>query len=150
MPFTNVGSGVASCFENLRQRDFPLQQMRILTGVVNPTVNARANMMSTGQQDCSRRRTNGATGVEIGKANSPRRQTIDRWSFHWAVITTDVLIAQIVRQQHDDIRLRTTTLGKGGNQSDGEQKREREVKELLFHDAILSSVSRNRRPAAIQ
>ncbi|MFT7642989.1 MAG: hypothetical protein ACI9G1_004752, partial [Pirellulaceae bacterium] len=38
----------------------------------------------------------------------------------------------------------------GGNQSDGEQKREREVKELLFHDAILSSVSRKRRPAAIQ
>lgn len=55
MPFAQVDCLVALASEHFWQRHFTFQQVRIVFGVVDPTVDARAQVLSSGQQCRARR-----------------------------------------------------------------------------------------------
>ncbi len=64
MPFAQVHGFVAMALEHFCQRHFTFQQVRILFGVVDPTVDARAQVLSSGQQCRAGRRADRGAGIE--------------------------------------------------------------------------------------
>ncbi len=120
VPFADVGGGVAGFFEDFRQSDLALQEMRVLGGVVDPTVDSGANMLTSRHQNGSGRRADRTAGVEIGEARPFRRQSVNGRGLHRSTVTSDVLPAEIVREQDDDIGLRGKDGGLGPEDRQGE------------------------------
>ena len=113
MPFTYVGGGVAGVFENLGDGDLSLPQVRLLRLIVDPVIDTRSDMLATGHQSGSRRRTNGAAGVKGLKASSTGRERVDGGRLDGTAVGADIAGAQIVGQENNDIR----SLGILGKQS---------------------------------
>ena len=84
-------------------------------GVENQhTIYAGTDVMSSGQQGRARRRADGGPGIEIVETHAVRGETVERRCLHRAVIAADVLVAQIIGKQHDNVR---SLPGSGGSAS---------------------------------
>ena len=51
VPFANVGRCVSGLLQHFCQCHFAQQEMRMLAGIMNPTVDARTYVMTTGHQN---------------------------------------------------------------------------------------------------
>ena len=103
VPLAEVRRAVAGLLQYLRDRDFALEQMRVVQVVLQHAVNARSQVLPSGHQGCSRRRTDCRTGMKVGEPHTVGGQTIEGRRLHRPAVTADVLPAQVIGQQHDDV-----------------------------------------------
>lgn len=103
MPFPDMSRAVARLFEDLGKGDLPLEKMRILALVVNPTVDACPDVMAPRQQRSARRRTDGATGVKVREPGSLFRQGIQIRCFYRTTVAPEIGPPQVIGEQHDYI-----------------------------------------------
>jgi len=66
--------------------------------IMNPTVDARAQMLSSRQGCSARRRANRGAGIEVREPHALGGQAVERRCVDRAAVGTDVLEAQIVGQ----------------------------------------------------
>ena len=96
VPFPHMGGCVTLLLEHLGQRDLPLQKVRLLVRVADPTVNARADVMATGQQRGARRRAHRATRIEIRESCALGGEAVQCRSLHRTAVAADVLPAEVI------------------------------------------------------
>jgi len=91
--------------EHFRQRDLALEQVRFLDGFENHiAVHTGACVMASCQQHRAGRSADGGPSVEIGETHALRSETVECGRLDRAAVAADVLPAQVIGQEHNDIR----------------------------------------------
>ena len=104
MPLADVGGGVALVLQDFRKSRFPLQQMGSLAGIMDPTVNPRADIVTPGEHGRAGWRAYRRACIEYGEAGSVGSKAVDVRGFNRAVIAADVAETEVVGEKHDDVR----------------------------------------------
>ena len=90
--------------------------------IVNPAEDPGAQMLPSGERGGARWRADGSSRIEICKPDATGGESIERWSFYRPAVAADVFPAQVIGQQHDNIRP-LGRLRRGGEQEPGEQEK---------------------------
>ena len=103
MPFAEVGCRIPVLLQHLGQRYFAIEQVHWLITKHQHIVDARAEVMASGQQCGARRRADRSPGIKIGEAHATGSETVQSRRLHRAAIAPDVFVAQIIDIQHDNV-----------------------------------------------
>ena len=95
------GSGrVTGLLQHLRHRHiFRLQRVSLIAA------NARVARVLAGHEGRTRRRADSGTGIALRETNAVRRQLVDVRCLNFLLpVATDIAVAQIVRENENDVR----------------------------------------------
>lgn len=71
---------------------------------MDPAVDSGSNVLAPGEEHGPGRRTDGATRIEVGEPDAFFCQAVDRRGLDRTSVTTDILKAEIVGEENQDIR----------------------------------------------
>ena len=133
VPLAHQGRRVAPCAQHLRQRELVLLDEARPADAREHAAVVDAKRHLPGEQTVAGGRADRGRRMRVGEPHPLARQPVEmrRGHFRLRVVAADVAVAEVVREDDEDVRIARVG-GEGGGQQDS---RQRQNSEPLLHEA---------------